>query len=70
MAEAVRFELTVPCGTPVFKTGALNHYATPPDTFLLFRAGFPGLSEIFAHFCPALFRDFENIENFQYPDSV
>ena len=29
-AEAVRFELTVPCGTPVFKTGALNHYATPP----------------------------------------
>ena len=30
IAEAVRFELTVPCGTPVFKTGALNHYATPP----------------------------------------
>lgn len=29
-AEAVRFELTVPCETPVFKTGALNHYATPP----------------------------------------
>ncbi|MDQ5922305.1 MAG: hypothetical protein QG644_13, partial [Patescibacteria group bacterium] len=29
-AEAVRFELTVPCDTPVFKTGALNHYATPP----------------------------------------
>lgn len=26
----MRFELTVPCGTPVFKTGALNHYATPP----------------------------------------
>ena len=30
LAEAVRFELTVPFGTPVFKTGALNHYATPP----------------------------------------
>jgi putative Holliday junction resolvase len=27
----VRFELTVPCGTPVFRTGALNHYATPPS---------------------------------------
>ncbi len=26
----MRFELTVPCGTPVFKTGALDHYATPP----------------------------------------
>jgi hypothetical protein len=41
-AEAVRFELTVPCGTPVFKTGALNHYATPPyvpenrERFILF----------------------------------
>ena len=32
LAEAVRFELTVPCDTPVFKTGALNHYATPPVT--------------------------------------
>lgn len=26
----VRFELTVPCGTPVFKTGRLNHFRTPP----------------------------------------
>ena len=33
-AEAVRFELTVPCDTPVFKTGALNHYATPPCTLI------------------------------------
>ncbi len=32
VAEAVRFELTVPCETPVFKTGALNHYATPPHS--------------------------------------
>ena len=31
-AEEVRFELTVPCGTPVFKTGALDHYATPPES--------------------------------------
>ena len=30
MAEGVRFELTVPCDTPVFKTGALDHSATPP----------------------------------------
>ena len=30
MAEAVRFELTVPCGTLVFKTRAINHSATLP----------------------------------------
>jgi hypothetical protein len=30
LAEAVRFELTMPCGTPVFKTGAFNHSATLP----------------------------------------
>lgn len=30
MAEGVRFELTVGCPTSVFKTGALNHSATPP----------------------------------------
>ena len=33
LAEVVRFELTVPFDTPVFKTGALNHYATPPYLF-------------------------------------
>ena len=30
MAEEVGFEPTVPCGTPVFKTGAFDHSATPP----------------------------------------
>ncbi len=30
MAEEVRFELTVGCPTPVFKTGAIDHSATPP----------------------------------------
>ena len=30
LAEEVGFEPTVPCDTPVFKTGALDHYATPP----------------------------------------
>jgi hypothetical protein len=30
MAEGVRFELTRPFGLPVFKTGAINHSATPP----------------------------------------
>ena len=30
LAEGVGFEPTVPCGTPVFKTGALNHSAIPP----------------------------------------
>ena len=29
-AEAVRFELTVPCGTLVFKTSAIDLSATPP----------------------------------------
>ena len=30
LAEAVRFELTNPCGLPVFKTGAIDHSATLP----------------------------------------
>jgi hypothetical protein len=30
VAEGERFELSVPFGTPVFKTGAFNHSATPP----------------------------------------
>ena len=30
LAEAVRFELTIPCGMPVFETGALDHSATLP----------------------------------------
>ena len=29
--EGVRFELTRPFGLPVFKTGAINRSATPPD---------------------------------------
>ena len=30
MAEGVRFELTVPLGTSVFKTDAIDHSATLP----------------------------------------
>ena len=30
MAEAVRFELTDPFESPVFKTGAIDHSATLP----------------------------------------
>ena len=30
-AEGVRFELTRPFGLPVFKTGAINRSATPPN---------------------------------------
>ena len=33
MAEAVRFELTDSCPSTVFKTVALNHSATLPDSF-------------------------------------
>ena len=31
LAEGVRFELTRPFGLPVFKTGAINRSATPPE---------------------------------------
>jgi hypothetical protein len=34
MAEGVRFELTRPFGLPVFKTGAINRSATPPNPIL------------------------------------
>jgi hypothetical protein len=34
MAESVRFELTEPFGSPVFKTGALNHSASSPQPSL------------------------------------
>src|SRR3989344_6748977 len=30
LAEAERFELSIPCGMPPFQGGALDHYATPP----------------------------------------
>ena len=30
LAEEVGFEPTDPCGSPVFKTGAIDHSATPP----------------------------------------
>jgi hypothetical protein len=33
MAEGVRFELTRPLGLPVFKTGAINRSATPPNLY-------------------------------------
>jgi hypothetical protein len=31
LAEAVRFELTDSCESPVFKTGAIDHSATLPE---------------------------------------
>ena len=33
LAEAVRFELTEPRGSPVFKTGGLNHSPTLPKLY-------------------------------------
>ena len=30
IAEAVRFELTIPFGMPPFQGGGINHYPTPP----------------------------------------
>jgi hypothetical protein len=35
MAERVRFELTKPFGSPVFKTGAINRSATSPSLTIL-----------------------------------
>jgi hypothetical protein len=35
MAEAVRFELTDGCPSPVFKTGAIDHSATLPRGAIL-----------------------------------
>src|SRR5438552_438549 len=34
-AEGVRFELTRPFGLPVFKTGAINRSATPPNKYYI-----------------------------------
>ena len=34
MAEGQGFEPWVPLDTPVFKTGAFDHSAIPPETFL------------------------------------
>ena len=31
LAEGEGFEPSDPCRSPVFKTGALDHYATPPN---------------------------------------
>jgi hypothetical protein len=32
MAEGEGFEPPIPCGIPVFKTGAFNRSATPPES--------------------------------------
>ena len=44
MAEGVGFEPTDPCGSPVFKTGALNRSAIPPLTahYVIEEAGVNG----------------------------
>jgi hypothetical protein len=42
LAEGVGFEPTDPFGSPVFKTGAIDHSATPPDDSPLISAGFNG----------------------------
>ncbi len=39
LAEGVGFEPTGPFGPPVFKTGAIDHSATPPDLLPLFSIG-------------------------------
>ena len=36
LAETVRFELTVPCGTLVFKTSAIDHSATLPSFYQVY----------------------------------
>jgi hypothetical protein len=42
LAEGEGFEPPVPCGTPVFKTGSLNHSDTPPKEMNYFVVGTTG----------------------------
>jgi hypothetical protein len=35
LAEGEGFEPPIPCGIPVFKTGAFNRSATPPQPYAL-----------------------------------
>ena len=55
MAEEVGFEPTEPFGSPVFKTGAIDHSATPPNCFFfsyLFRKAFNRILKILAKNLP------------------
>lgn len=49
MAEGQGFEPWVPLDTPVFKTGAFDHSATPPVTFFNV-ASYSGNSEVHVRF--------------------
>ena len=49
MAEAVRFELTDGCPSPVFKTGAIDHSATLPVPTGILGAGPLGLVAAHLH---------------------
>ena len=49
MAEGLGFEPWVPLDTPVFKTGAFDHSATPPVTFFNV-ASYSGNSEVHVRF--------------------
>lgn len=42
LAEAERFELSIPFGIPVFETGGINHYPTPPAGAL-----YPNFAHVF-----------------------
>jgi len=54
LAEAVRFELTDPCGSPVFKTGAIDHSATLPDRRMIVSSGaLGGLATHLEYLTPA-----------------
>jgi hypothetical protein len=53
MAEGEGFEPPVPCGTPVFKTGAFNHSATPPTCYII--ASYDTNRKSFFAFEPCLF---------------
>lgn len=49
LAEGEGFEPPEPCGSPVFKTGALNHSATPPeDERQIIEIASPNTSSYFA----------------------
>jgi hypothetical protein len=56
MAEGVGFEPTVPCGTPVFKTGGFNRSPTPPVMFSSTYVGWIFLKVILSTIRVAIFQ--------------
>ena len=53
IAEAVRFELTIPFGMPPFQGGGINHYPTPPRWKQIVKSALVPLYSIFETAAPS-----------------